>query len=190
MAAGEAPNERVIDALVEAVGLKRVARAGWVRVGVRDAESVAAHSWGVAWLVLALLPDDLDRGRALAYAVVHDLAEVRVGDLMPSDRVADKADRERRAFAAIVSPLGRDLAGMFGAYEHQADAESRFVRQCDRLDMALQALAYAAESGADLTEFVDSAARVIEHPALVAILGAVRARLATEPTNSCPGERP
>ena len=49
--------------LLEALSLKDLARAGWVRAGVQHPESVAAHSWGVAWLVLALCPAELDRGR-------------------------------------------------------------------------------------------------------------------------------
>ncbi|MCB9755489.1 MAG: HD domain-containing protein [Myxococcales bacterium] len=82
--------------LLEALTLKELARAGWERIAVERPESVAAHSWGVAWLVLALCPAALDRGRALAIAVVHDLAEVRVGDLTPHDAVAP-ADKRARA---------------------------------------------------------------------------------------------
>ena len=33
------------DALIQALGLKSVLRAGWVRAGVKQPESVAAHSW-------------------------------------------------------------------------------------------------------------------------------------------------
>ena len=48
----------MIDVLLEALRLKRLKRAGWVRKGVPDPESVAGHSWGVSWLVLVLLPAD------------------------------------------------------------------------------------------------------------------------------------
>ena len=44
--------------LLDVLGLKALDRTGWVRRGVQSAESVAAHSWGVAWLVLALCPPD------------------------------------------------------------------------------------------------------------------------------------
>ena len=75
------------DRLSAALALKALPRAGWVRAGVRHPESVAAHSWGVAWLVLVLCPPALDRGRALAIAVAHDLPEVTVGDITPHDGV-------------------------------------------------------------------------------------------------------
>lgn len=161
----------MIDLLLEAARLKALDRTGWVRKGVPSPESVAAHSWGVSWLVLLLLPDDLDRGRALTYAALHDLPEVRVGDLAPSDGVApeDKARREHTAMADLCRAHPH-LVGAWEAYEAQADAESRFVRQLDRLDMAIQAVVYAEAGAEGMNEFLASAAEVIEHPALAAVL--------------------
>lgn len=157
--------------LLEALGLKRLPRAGWVRRGIEDPESVAAHAWGVAWLVLVLLPPELRRERALAYAVLHDLPEVRVGDLTPADGVSrpEKQAREHGAMQALCGARP-DLLDLWEAYERQQDPEARFVRQLDRLDMALQAVAYERLTGQDLREFLASARQVIDHPALVAIL--------------------
>lgn len=170
-----------LDVLLEAVALKALSRAGWVRKGVPAPESVAAHSWGVAWLVLALLPPELSRERALTYAVLHDLAEVRVGDLTPHDGVGalDKQARESAALASLLGPVpgGSALEATWHAYEAQQDDEARFVRQLDRLDMALQAVVYQAEVDADLQEFLDSAARVVTHPRLVPLLTALGDRL-------------
>jgi putative hydrolase of HD superfamily len=170
-----------LDALLEAMGLKAVARAGWVRRQVPEPESVAAHSWGVSVLVLALLPPELDRARALTYAVLHDLPEVRVGDLTPHDDVdrAQKVADERDALADMTSGLSRGAALLetWERYEAQADPEARFVRQLDRLDMALQAVVYAEAGAVGMSEFVDSAARVVTHPALRPLLDACRVRV-------------
>lgn len=172
-----------LDALLEAVRLKALDRTGWVRRGVPHPESVAAHSWGVAWLVVALLPDELDRERALSYAVVHDLAEVRVGDLTPHDGVspADKAAREHAAMRDIAGAMSRpSLLATWEAYERQQDAESRFVKQLDRLDMALQALAHHELGHAGMSEFVQSAAGVIVDPRLTRVLEEIKRRLGSE----------
>lgn len=147
--------------LMECLGLKALPRAGWVRVGVPAPESVAAHSWGVAWLVLALCPPTLDRGRALAIAIVHDLAEVRVGDLTPHDPVApaEKAARELTALRALLRPLpaADELEALYLEYADQSSPEGRFVKACDKVDMALQARVYGAAGTRDLQQFVDSA---------------------------------
>lgn len=175
--------DRLVDGLLEGTRLKALDRAGWVLRGVPGPESVAAHSWGVSWLVLALLPRGLDRGRALAYAALHDLAEVRVGDLTPADDVSagDKRRREAQALTALVAPLGparaEELAATWRRYEAQEDPEGRFVRQLDRLDMALQALSYAERGAGSMGEFVSSAAEVVEDPALVGLLDVVARRV-------------
>ena len=163
------------DTLLEVLGLKALPRAGWARVSVENPESVAAHSWGVAWLALVLLPPHLDRARALSYAVLHDLPEVRVGDITPADGVsrAEKHTREQAAAESLFSTRP-DLLDLWQAYERQEDPESRFVRQLDRLDMALQAVHYAREGTEGVEQFLDSAAQVITDPTLVAILRALR----------------
>ena len=99
----------LLDQLLAAVELKEVRRAGWVLRAIEDAESVAAHSWGISMLVVALLPDDLDLSRALAYAALHDLAEVRTGDLTPADGVSssEKLERETAAMQTIVCRTAR-----------------------------------------------------------------------------------
>ncbi len=152
-------------ALDAALTLKEVARAGWVRVGIASPESVAAHSYGVAWLVLALCPPGVDRGRALAIAVLHDLAEARVGDITPHDGVPreEKRRREEEAMAHTLAalPHAPELLALWREYEDGSTPEGRFVKACDRLDMGLQAKRYAA-SGADTAEILASARAGLE----------------------------
>lgn len=171
----------MIDVLLEALGLKALPRKGWVRRQVARPESVAAHSWGVSWLVIALLPPGLDLRKALAYAVLHDLPEVRAGDWTPHDGVSRlaKAAAERSAMAGLCAGLARgaEVLATWEAYEAQADAEACFVRQLDRLDMALQAVRYTEDGTPDLLEFVESAAQVVSDPELVRLLGEARVRL-------------
>jgi len=161
--------------LREALHLKHVDRAGWHRIGLAHPESVAAHSWGVALLVLLTLPSGLDKERALTYAILHDLAEARTGDITPHDGVAP-ADKRRAEDAAMAELLSEHpaLLAQWCAYEAQEDAEARFVRQLDRVDMAAQASVYA-QRGVAVDEFFDSAADIVTAPALVALLGALRA---------------
>jgi putative hydrolases of HD superfamily len=167
-------HHRLRTVLLEALRLKEIQRTGWVRAGVQDPESVAAHSWGVAWLVLVLCPRQIDLERALALAVLHDLAEVRVGDLTPHCGVSPerKSLAERRALQGLLQGLPRagQLHGLWEEYEARGSIEARFVRACDKLDMALQAARYA-EQGPDLQEFVDSALVELGDPLMRALAG-------------------
>jgi putative hydrolase of HD superfamily len=160
--------EPLLEGLLESAGLKSLLRAGWVRVGVTQPEDVAAHSWGVAFLVLTLLPPELNRGLALSYAVIHDLPEVRAGDITPVDGVAaeEKAQREARAMDGLGAHLPAHVGALWHAYEAQADAEAQFVRQLDRLDMAIRALRHHRAGHPGMRDFVESARRVVAHPAL------------------------
>ena len=165
-----------LDALLAGLPLKHVARAGWLRVGISRPESVAAHSWGICFLVLQLCPPELDRGRCLALATLHDLPEVEVGDLTPHDGVS-KADKHAREDAAARDLLTHrpDLLALVREYMAQDTPEARFVRELDKLDMALQALIYAPHS--NTREFVESARRSVRSDAVATLIDGVLARL-------------
>ena len=141
----------------EAMRLKEVVRAGWKRVGLPHPESVAAHSWGVALLALLRCPPALDRHKLLAMAVLHDLAEVRVGDLTPHDGVTreEKHRREGEAMDALLAHRP-DLRAIWDEAEAGVSAEARFLKQLDKAEMGMQAERYA-EHGFDTAEFLASA---------------------------------
>ena len=143
--------------MMEWLELKNVTRAGWVRAGVENPESVAAHSWGMSILALRLCPPELGLARVLSLCLVHDLPEVRVGDLTPHDDCSTKAEDERAAMLAL-APEWIDL---FDDYEQGTTPEARFVKQLDKLDMGLQAKVYQRHQEINLDEFIESAKKRI-----------------------------
>jgi putative hydrolase of HD superfamily len=152
---------KIRNTLLECLALKNLPRAGWVNAGVENPESVAAHSWGVAWLVAVLCPEEIDRGVATTIAVIHDVAEVRVGDITPADGIdsEEKSRMEYEAIVKILDALGGDesLLELWLDYENERTPEGRFVKACDKLDMALQASLYSEKYDLDLNVFVESA---------------------------------
>ena len=145
-----------IEALARAYALKDETRTGWQLRSVEAPESVAAHAWGVAMLVVRFCPPELDRERALALAAVHDVAEAETGDV--ATRAEDGAQRvapgekERRERAAIDGPLaglGEDVRDLWEEYEARESPEARFVKDADLLDTCLQALVYEREGRYD-----------------------------------------
>ena len=149
--------ERLLTTLLSAYRLKDEARSGWVLRGVERPESVAAHSWGTALLCLLFAEEaGVDRGRALAIATAHDVAEAEVGDIParahPDDRTVDVTEKARLESAAIERLLGGEFAelrALWHDYELGASPEARFVRDMNLLDMALQALFYEEQARYD-----------------------------------------
>jgi 5'-deoxynucleotidase YfbR-like HD superfamily hydrolase len=159
--------------------LKQLYRQGWLRRGVPAArcESVADHVLGTALLAMQLADahhPELDAERVLRLALIHDLGEAHAGDLTPADGVdqADKHHRERAAVVHIVDGLegGPRLLALWDEYEAGRTPEAHFVRQVDKLEMALQAAVYERHGGVNLGEFFTSARSAIEDPALLAVL--------------------
>ena len=154
------------DELKEILGLKDVLRAGWVRAGIESPESVAAHSWGMSMLALKLAPKELDLARVLSLCIVHDIPEVRVGDLTPHDDTSNKAQDELRA----MTEMAPEWVGLFEEYEQGQTPEAKFVKQLDKLDMALQAEIYQTKFGISLDEFIESARLRIDDEVLKSLL--------------------
>ncbi|MFV9506430.1 MAG: HD domain-containing protein [Oscillochloridaceae bacterium umkhey_bin13] len=141
--------------------LKLLPRIGWLQRGVRDVESVADHSFGVASLALLVgdLYPELDRGRVLAIALVHDMAEALIGDLPASaSRLLGKAakyEAERKAMLELFAghPLCEHYLGLWEEYSTAATPEARLVKALDRLEMLAQTLAYERSGARNLAEF-------------------------------------
>lgn len=148
--------------LARAAELKRVDRAGWKRVGIEAPESVAAHSYGVALAALLLAPADVDREKLLAMALLHDLAEIEVGDITPYDGISreEKHARERAAMSRLLAARP-DLLALWEEAEAGTSEEARLLHALDKLDMDVMAERYA-EDGFDTAQFRASAKRAID----------------------------
>jgi putative hydrolase of HD superfamily len=146
--------------LKEAISLKDLARAGWRRVGVPAPESVAAHSWGVAFAALLRCPPHLNREKVLIMALLHDLAEVRVGDITPYDGIS-KAEKHQLEHAAMAELLvdHPELLALWHESEARQSPEACFLKEMDLLDMGLTAQHYAPHH--DTAEFMTVTAKAL-----------------------------
>lgn len=109
--------------------LKELPRTGWVTRGVPRAESVAAHSHGVAvwclWLAQRHTANHTDNtpvdlGRVLAMATLHDLPEAATGDWMPSQKAIVFGPDKNAQKQAIQKAEGRFWAHL-GALDNDED---------------------------------------------------------------------
>lgn len=122
-------------------------------------ETVSEHSFHVAFLVWALGPGtpDLDVHHAIELALVHDLAEVRLGDLprAASEYLPPGAKREaeERALVDLLAPLAERSRPLIDEYLEGTSTAARFVRACDRLQLLLKVAAYEERGAVGLEEF-------------------------------------
>ena len=164
--------------------LKITPRVGWAIRGVPNHESVADHSWRVAALCFLLPRDQYNIAKCLEMAVVHDMAEVVVGDITPEDNIPknEKQILELNAMHEIVALLkgtdedsghnnhlpqniGNDsdaavpthqyLLDIFHEYEERNSKEAAAVKDLDMLDMILQADEYEGNHNIDMSDFFD-----------------------------------
>jgi 5'-deoxynucleotidase YfbR-like HD superfamily hydrolase len=152
-------NATLLDLLLEVQTLDRVPRMGFPLRGVVEGESVTEHSWHVAFLVWTLgsrLPD-LDLARAFAIALVHDLAEVRIGDLpMTAGRYFPpgvKRAAEAAAMAEMLAPLAGTQPDLYAEYAAAETLEARLVKACDKLQLMLKVATYEHWGAGGLGEF-------------------------------------
>lgn len=153
------PNEDLLETLLELQNLDRVPRMGYQLRGVAEPESVSEHGWHLVFVIWALAPaiDDIDVLRAIEIALVHDVAEVRTGDLpMTASRylpAGAKAAAERAALDELLAPLGGRARELFAEYQAQESREARLVKACDKLQLLLKVATYQSWGQGALDEF-------------------------------------
>jgi putative hydrolases of HD superfamily len=159
-------SQAVLKLYTQVATLKLLPRIGWLQRGVANAESVAEHTFGVAALALLIgdTVEGLDRGKLLAIALLHDMAEVMLSDLPASARRFIGAERkheaERRALEEMLArlPSQEEYVALWAEYAQGASAEARLVKGIDRIEMLVQALAYERAGNRGLSEFWEDAA--------------------------------
>ena len=141
----QAPSEalnRQLQFLLTADQLKTVERRTFVSDGSRH-ENSAEHSWHLALAVMLFAPlardQNLDVGRAIQLALVHDLVEIGAGDTY----VYDTAGRETQAareieaaneiFGMLPETQGAEFRAKWDEFEELQTPEAQFVRALDRM---------------------------------------------------------
>jgi len=160
----------IVDFFVAAAGLKSVPRQGWIdRLGVKNPESVADHSYMICLMSLVLSEDlDLDALKVVKMSLLHDLAESETGDLTPAMASGqEKKDAEDAAMDGILKDLPertrRNYQDVWNEFQDGVSDEARFVHEVDKLEMALQATIYSGDAGRESVEpFLESAKSSIQ----------------------------
>ncbi|KAG6430852.1 hypothetical protein SASPL_108925 [Salvia splendens] len=135
-------------------------RAGWVKRGVQEPESIADHMYRMG--LMALIASDnpsVNREKCIKMAIVHDIAEAIVGDITPSDGVPkeEKSRHEQEALQKMCELLGggeraQEIKELWMEYEENSSMEAKVVKDFDKVEMILQALEYETGQGSIHTQ--------------------------------------
>ena len=136
--------------------LEALPRTGWITSRVPDPESVAAHSYGVAFTAL-LLTDlvagrdpapQIDRARVLEIALLHDVGEALLTDIPGPVKQFVGRDlvkaTERRAVDQLVGSANPRYLDRYDEYEAAQTLESRIVHAADKIQLLVKASQYEA----------------------------------------------
>jgi putative hydrolase of HD superfamily len=148
-----------IDFLTLTRNLKTTKRTGWIHRGVHHPESIADHMYRMSLMaMISSFSTSLNTDRCIKLALVHDLAEAKVGDITPHCGVSEKDKYELELdtmeyISNMLGPLmgGDEILELWKEYEDGTTEEARLLKDLDKIEMILQAQEYEAEGSHDKT---------------------------------------
>lgn len=144
-------NREIVKLLMQVRLLKSIKRFGWVLKGIKNVESVADHVFQVTFLTMILSKDKkLDRERMIKMALIHDVGESLVGDIIYESgtktvgSLKTKHNDERRAIKKIFEDLKdkEEYLVLWEEWATQKTPEAQFVKRIEKIEMVIQALEY------------------------------------------------
>ncbi len=105
-------------------------------------ENDAEHSWHIALMALTLreyaAADNVDIGRVMKMALVHDLVEIYAGDTFAYDTTGyeDKLEREQasadRVFGLLPPDLGTEYRSLWEEFDRMETPDALYASAIDR----------------------------------------------------------
>lgn len=165
---------------------KVIRREGWIRRGVNGTESIADHMHGCCMLGKFLLPNNIQqcidynisdienyveysKRTILDMLMIHDLAEVRTGDIVVQEKGRKDIDEENSFFNGYeflcsfphIYGLGNEKK-LWDEFLGNATINAKVANDLDKIEAVLQAYVYKENGNAiDMDEWTDYARKNI-----------------------------
>ncbi|KAG6290508.1 hypothetical protein E4U46_001778 [Claviceps purpurea] len=149
--------------------LKTTKREGWRRFGIERGESISDHMYRMSIISMFAPPSlapRLNLPKCMKMCLIHDMAELLVGDITPVDGVPkpEKSRRESLTMDFLTKSLfgnkhdaavGQEIRDIWDEYEESKTLDSHYVHDIDKMELLLQMTEYErrAEGALDLNEF-------------------------------------
>jgi len=146
--------KKTVNFLYEIGGLKRIQRAGWGNIGIRNPDSVAEHVFATSQIAYILGKMEKAKAeRAVLIALFHDNGEARIGDQNLVNKLYLEGRLEEKAFFEQIKDLpgNEEVESLYREWEKQETIESIVAKDADWIELAVQAKCYF-NSGNKLAE--------------------------------------
>ena len=172
-------NKMIEDFFQKVLELKNIPRQGWKeKLGIINLESVADHSYSITVMSMVLSDlEGLNTEKIIRMALLHDLAESVIGDIIPNDIIKnEKISKENLAMKQILKKLPNKIAEpyfkIWNEYQKNSSQEACLLHDIDKLEMAFQAKFYQDKgiSKEKLQTFFNTAKKEIKNKNLRNIL--------------------
>ncbi|MFZ3074049.1 MAG: HD domain-containing protein [Minisyncoccales bacterium] len=170
--------KKVANFLFELAGAKTTPRTGWHRIGINLSESLADHSalsGQIAYVLAAM--EGANPDHAVALAIFHDTAELRLGDANWVARIyndhKNQKERVQRDQINGMSVAPR-MKAIFEELKDIKTLEAQVAVDADYLDMAIQAKYYADNGNKKALLWIESIADVFKTESAKQIFAAVK----------------
>jgi putative hydrolase of HD superfamily len=132
--------KEIANLLFEMRMLKDIVRSGYSFLG-SGSESVAEHSFTMAFIcfVMSRLDENIDGGKLMAMALLHDMPEARTGDLNYVQKKYVQVD-EAKAISHLIKPLafGDDIKSILEEFNLGETREAKLAKDADQISFVLE----------------------------------------------------
>lgn len=182
--------DRMIQFLRTVDRLEILPRTGYFFAGVRQPESIAAHSYGVILIAMLLadaMEEPVDTERVLRMAVLHDTTESVLTDIPYSIfkyiGSETKSEAEAKVATELLKPINEFYAEIWQEFEARQTLEAKIVNAADKLQLMIKILNYERERVGAFDEFWQNMAQFDFHG--IALAQRVFARLVALHEQEC-----
>ena len=138
-----------------ATELKDKIRSGWKvwNIDRERVESIAEHIYGTCILAISIDSQfelHIDLYKVIIMLVLHEIEEIKIGDLTPFDRITKEEKRKigKQAVEEVLSTLDKKVQyiELIEEFENMKTNESMFAKMCDKLEANIQCKLYCEEN--------------------------------------------
>ncbi len=160
----------IISFLLEIGKLKRAKRTGWVLKGIKNSESVAEHTFRTIATILLFGNDkDTNRDKLIKMGVFRHLGETSEkvnglvwehGTKISNEKKIRKETTEFEVAKSLLSVIPHkqdEYLSLIKEYHEGKTKEAKWLRQVEKLEMAIQAFEYETENNRSFDEFFENA---------------------------------